>query len=319
MRDVDGLLVAGDLAGHRTRVLAPVSTTYRGYTVYEQPPPSQGFVLLEEMSILEGFDIAALDVSSADAIHLMVEAKKLAFADRDMLYGDQRFISVPLNEMLSKEHAAALRAKIDPRRAALLRPGSVPIGPASNDTTYLAVADAEGNCVSYIHSLFGGIGTVASGTGVLLNDRMRGFSLDPSSPDSLRPGKFPTNTLNSYMVFRDGLPRLIGGTPGGHAQVQTSFQILSDLLDHGSSLVDAIERPRWRNGDRSGSPSLELAVEGRVEATVIEDLVSRGHRIRTLGNWSPWTGSVKLIEFDQQQRTFTGAVDPRIEAAVAGW
>jgi gamma-glutamyltranspeptidase/glutathione hydrolase len=313
-----GLLTRADFAQHRSSVLEPLRTTYGGYVVYEQPPPSQGFVLLEMLNILEGCDPAHLLPNTTDAIHMMVEAKKLAFADRDECVGDEGSANAAVARLLSKEHAARQRARIDPRKAQW-RAARVAATPSSRDTTYMAVGDARGHFVSYIQSLFSASKVVAGRTGIMLNDRLRGFSLEPGHPNVLAGGKRPIHTLNTFMVFRDGAPRLVGGTPGGHAQVQANLQVLHSILSHGRPPQPAIEAPRWLSGDPlTGGPTLEVALEARVPSDVVEALAARGHQVVRMPEWTPLVGSVKLIQVDPRG-TLTVAGDPRRDAYVAGW
>ncbi|MDB5862416.1 MAG: gamma-glutamyltransferase, partial [Betaproteobacteria bacterium] len=235
-----------DFAQQQAVVYTPIASTYRGLTVYETAPPSQGFLLLEQLNILEGYDLAKYAPLSAERIHLMVEAKKLAFADRNRYAGDPAFVDWPLDRLLSKAHAQRRRAEIDPARAQWPQGATFP--EHGGDTSYFAVADSDGNAVSFIHSLSSsfGSGVVAGETGVTLNNRAgRGFSLDPASPNVIAPGRRTMHTLNAYMLFRDGSPWLIGGTPGGDQQTQWSAQVITGVVDHGLSLQQAVDSPRW--------------------------------------------------------------------------
>lgn len=195
-----GLFAAEDFARHRTQITPPLRTSYRGYTVHGQPPVSQGHILLQQLNLVEGFDLAGLGHNSADAIHLQVEAKKLAFADRAAYLGDPNFVSVPMETLLSKAYAAERREQIDPHHAA----SRAQAGEIHHDTTYFCIADAEGNAISFIQSVFHvfGCGVFVPGTGMLFNNRLTGFSLDPDSPNVLAPGKRTAHTLNAYIVTK---------------------------------------------------------------------------------------------------------------------
>ncbi|MFI5267809.1 MAG: gamma-glutamyltransferase family protein, partial [Chloroflexota bacterium] len=249
-RHSDGQFVPDDFRRHRSEEPTPLTTTYRGVTISEQPLPSQGLILLLAMNILERFDLASHGPGSAMAIHLGIEAVKLAFEDRLRYAGDPRFVDVPLDMLLSKEHAANRAKLIDLSRA---RPTVVPRWDAP-DTTSLVTADRHGNIVTYIHSLFSSNGCVAGPTGIMFNNRMRGFDLDPGSPNVLVPGKRPMHTLNTYVVLRDGQPWIAGGTPGAHFQVQTNLQVLTNVIDFGMTLQQAVDHPRWTIGEQSAAP-----------------------------------------------------------------
>ena len=195
-----GLFTADDFAAHQTQITDPIRSTYRGYTVHGQPPVSQGHILLQELNLVEGFDLGHMGHNSADAIHVQVEAKKLAFADRAAYLGDPHFVKVPLDTLLSKDYADTRRSLIDMQHAQT----HATAGEIHHDTTYFCIVDEEGNAISFIQSVFyvfGG-GVFVPGTGVLFNNRMTGFSLDPASPNVLAPGKRTAHTLNAYLVTK---------------------------------------------------------------------------------------------------------------------
>jgi gamma-glutamyltranspeptidase/glutathione hydrolase len=264
-----------DLKEHTADVCEPLATTYRGHTVYETPPNSQGLILLEELNIIEGFDVAAMGHLSADSVHHMVEAKKLAFEDRARFAGDPAFCGFDPSSMLSKEWAAQRRAQIDPQRAR--RDAAVA---ATSDTTSFVVVDGEGNVCSFIQSIFAHFGSAVAidGTGIIMNNRMRGFSLDAASPNVLAPGKHTMHTLNTYLVFRDGpdgqrVPYIVGNTPGADYQVQTNLQVITGIIDYGLDPQAAVDAPRW--GDTGG----ELQLERGVPPETQHELALRGHRV----------------------------------------
>jgi gamma-glutamyltranspeptidase/glutathione hydrolase len=316
------LFAPEDWAGQQTRVYPPIATDYRGVTVYETAPPSQGFLLLEQLNILEGFDLGKLDPAGADRIHLLVEAKKLAFADRNRYAGDPAFVRWPLARLISKPHAARRRAEIDPARAGA--PAAAPVAEHGGDTSYFAVADGDGNAVSFIHSLSAsfGSGVVAGETGILLNNRAgRGFTLEDGHPNVIAPGKRTMHTLNAWLAARDGRPWLLGGTPGGDQQTQWSAQVLTAILDHGMSLQDAVEAPRWFSFPGTDPATIEqptvLRVERRVAAATREELARRGHVVETLGPWSGG-GAVQLVQLDHAAGILRGAGDPRAGSLALG-
>ena len=219
-----------------TFVYPAIVTDYRGFQVYETAPVSQGFLVLSQLNILEGYDLRSLPLVGTDRIHLTVEAKKLAFEDRNRHAGDPAFVKWPLAELIGKEHAGRRRAEVDLARAR--RPEATLVPEHAADTSYFAVVDADGNAVSFIHSLSAafGSGVVAGDTGITLNNRAgRGFTLDEGHPNVIAPGKRTMHTLNAYLVCQGGQPWLVGGTPGGDQQTQWSTQIITSMIDHGLS------------------------------------------------------------------------------------
>jgi gamma-glutamyltranspeptidase/glutathione hydrolase len=308
VREAGGYLSADDLAGHEAQVLDPLSVDYRGYTVYETPPNSQGLILLEELSILEGYDLAAWGQGSADATHHMVEAKKIAFEDRQRFAGDPAFTNFDPKQLITKEHAAARRRDIDPRRAR-----SVEAIATSSDTTSFVVADGAGNMCSFIQSLYAPFGSYVCVDGVIFNNRMTGFSLEPGRPNALAPGKRTMHTLNAYMVFRSGRPYMIGGTPGGDYQVQTNLQVIANVLDFGLDPQAAVDAPRW--GHNAG----KLELDQRISASVADDLRTRGHDVVEMPPGSNARGPAQVIVIDQGSGALLGGSPTRAEGAAAGW
>jgi gamma-glutamyltranspeptidase/glutathione hydrolase len=304
-----GYVTAEDLAGHRADVLEPLSTEYRGCTVYETPPNSQGVILLEELNIVEGYDLGAWGHLSPDAVHHMVEAKKLAFEDRHRFAGDPAFADFEPRRLLTKEWAAQRRVTIDPTRAR-----SVPQPAPSHDTTSFVVADAAGNVCSFIQSIFAnwGAALAVEGTGVIMNNRMAGFSLDPASPNVLAPGKRTMHTLNTYLVFRDGRPYIVGNTPGADFQVQTNLQVITGIIDYGLDPQAAIDAARW--GDAPGG----LLVEEEMPAATQQELARRGHAVRPVPRVTAPMGRAQAIVVDESGTMIAGS-DARGEGAAAGW
>jgi gamma-glutamyltranspeptidase/glutathione hydrolase len=318
-----GLFTEADFAGHQAEVYEPISTTYRGYTVYQTRPPSQGFLLLEMLNLVEGFDVTALGQNSAEAIHLMVEAKKIAYADRNRVAGDPRFVDWPLADLISKAYATERRGDIHPDRVnaglAALQPVEV-----DGDTTYFCAADGAGNCVSWIHSLSNafGSGYIAAGTGVLFNNRAgRGFSLTPGHPNEVAPGKRTMHTLNCCLATRDDQPVIIGGTPGGDHQPQCNLQVLTNLIDFAMDPQVAVEAPRWWSFPGTDPATVDRQMELRVEAEMPKDTVrgleALGHRVvrRRLGVYD---GKAQVIIRDPQRGVLMGASDPRGDGHAAG-
>ena len=305
-----GWIGADDLAGHRTDRRAPIETRYRGLRVVGQPPVSQGHVLLEELAIADGLDLRSMGWGSAEQIHTMAEIKKLAFADRDALAGDPGVVDFAVDELLADAFVAQRRRAIAGRAAERAEPAALPA-----DTTYLAVVDRDGNAVSLIESVFSlfGAAAVIPGTGILLNNRLTGFSLDPGSPNALAPRKRPVHTLNAVMVLDGSTPRFVYGTPGAQAQVQTNFQLAVGLIDHGLGVQEAIEAPRWYH--ESGRA---LKLESRFPEQVRKALTAKGHELQILGEWAEVTGGAQAVAIDANG-VFSGGADPRREGYAAGY
>lgn len=309
---VAGDLTADDLATHRTDRPDPLEISYRGLRVFGQPPVSQGHVLLEELLLAEGFSFRDRPIDDPDVVHEMVEIKKLAFADRDAFAGDPRRVDFEASRLFDEAFIAQRRRQVGSRAAERAERASAPM-PAH--TTYLAVVDRDGNAVSLIESVFSNFGAacIVPGTGILLNDRLTGFSLDPRSPNALAPGKRPVHTLNAVMVLDGTQPRLVFGTPGRHAQVQTNFQLAVSLIDHAMDVQEAIELPRWFH--ESGRT---LQLESRYPETTRRGLASKGHEIALLPPWAEVTGGAQAIAIEPAG-VFAGGADPRREGYAAGY
>jgi len=309
VREAGGHMSAEDLANHSADVLEPLSTDYRGYTVYETPPNSQGLILLEELNIVGGYDLGSWGHLSPDAVHHLVEAKKLAFEDRQRFAGDRSFVDFEPVRLLTKEWAAERRRAIDPNRT---RSAPEPVG--ATDTTSFVAIDSEGNACSFIQSLYAQWGSAVAidGTGIIMNNRMTGFSLRPGHPNLLAPGKRTMHTLNTYLVFKDGEPRIAGNTPGGDYQVQTNLQILTNMLDFGLDPQEAIDAARW--GDSAGV----LRVEEEIPQETQRELARRGHTVHPVGRNVAPMGRAQVILRDPSG-VLMGGSDERGEGAAAGW
>ena len=323
LRDAGGLFTESDFADHRLDVYDPIYTSYHGYTVYQTQPPTQGFLLLEMLNLVEDFDLGDMGHNSAQAIHLMTEAKKIAYGDRNSLAGDPRFVEWPLQELISKEYAARRRREIDASRA---NNGAVAFAEdGDGNTTYFCVADGAGNCVSWIHSLSNGFGSgfVAAETGVLFNNRGgRGFSLRDGHPNVIEPGKRTMHTLNCYMAFRDGEPVIVGGTPGGDYQPQCGLQVLANLINYNMDPQAAVEAPRWWSFPGTDPASIKTPFELRLEAGMAEavarELEGLGHKVARRQQ-GVTDGIVQLIIRDPQTGVLQGASDPRGDGHAAAW
>ncbi|HKS88095.1 MAG TPA: gamma-glutamyltransferase [Stellaceae bacterium] len=311
-----------DLAEFAAERQEPLAVDYRGFTVLEAPLNSTGFVVLQELKIAENFDLKGMGLGSADLVHVMVEAKKLAFADRERWGADPRTLQPPFEELLSAEYATRLAARIDRHRAAPTQP----IPEAAGNTTYFCTADGEGNAVSGIQSINSawGSGVTAGDTGILLNNRMAYWHLDPNHPNYLRPGRRVRHTMNPPMVLKDGKPWAVFGTPGADNQVQINFQIATAMLDFGLNPQQAAEMPRWTSnvpGQYANYPHDGpdvLTMERRFPEEVRRELARRGHPVDTVGDLEG-PCSVEIIRFDAASGMLLAGSDPRRDGWALAW
>ena len=319
-------LAPADLADYRAEWVEPITTTYRGRTVHELPPNTQGVSVLALLNLIEGYDVAGWGDGTADYYHHLTEAVKLAFADRDEWVTDPAFLDIPTAELSSKAYADDRRARIDPDRAlpADVPPGRTSSGSAARrsadgDTVYFAAADDDGLLVSAIQSIYFdfGSGVVAGETGVIPQNRGALFSLDPAHPNVLAPGKRSFHTLVPAMADLDA-SRLAFGTMGGEGQPQTQAALLTRLVDFGYDVQQAIEAPRWRYGRAWGADSLALSLEGRVADGVVAELSRRGHTPRLHTDWTDAVGHAAAIRH-HESGAFEGGADPRSDGAALGY
>ena len=320
MRGAGVPVTEADLADCAAEIVAPISVTYRGHTVRQTPPNSTGFTFLQMLRIAERFDLAALD--PAARVHVLVEAKKLAFLDRERFGTDPRHAQVPLDRLLSDRHADECAGRIDLARAADL-PLAEP--EQAGDTTYFCVVDKTGNAVSGIQSINSafGSGVMAGDTGVLLNNRMAYWHLAPGHANRLAPGKRVRHTMNAPMVFSDGRLLAVFGTPGADNQVQVNLQVLTAMLDLGADPQQAVEAPRWssvQQGQDANWPHEGdggLTVEPGFGEDVLRGLEARGHVLHRVG---PLEGpcSVQAIVLAENGMRIAGS-DPRRDGWAAAW
>ncbi|MBB6732043.1 gamma-glutamyltransferase [Cohnella zeiphila] len=310
-----GLLTREDFAEHRGDWVEPLATGYRGYDVYQMPPNSQGFVGLMALNVLETFDLAAVRHGSADYYHLLIEALKLSFRDRDEVLTDPAFHDIPLDRLLSKEYGAELASAIRADRAA-----EVDARPMGSDTAFAAVVDKEGNAVSFIQSLYFefGSGVVAGDTGILLQNRGSFFSLEPGHVNSLRPRKRTFHTLMPAMALQGGRPRFLYGTQGGEGQPQTQTAIFTRMVDYGMDPQRAVSEPRWVWGRTWGEPTRELKLEARIDPAAAAALAAAGHQVRIVGAFDAVMGHAHAIKIDEAG-FLQGGADPRSDGAAVGW
>ena len=347
LQNLGGLYTYEDFAEYESPLEEPISITYRGYQVFTNRSWAQGITLLQALNIMEGFNLAALGHNSPEAVHLQVEALKLAFADRERYVGDPDFVDVPVQGLLSPEYAALRRGLIDPNRAQAQYPPGDPRGmqavapgyqpakaapeprPVVSDfdgTTYLATVDTQGNMVSATPSSFAALtqGMVLGDTGILMNCRGCYFWLDEDNPNSLAPRKRPRTTPCTFIILKDGLPFMTLGTPGTDSQPQSNLQTLNNIIDFGMNVQEAVEAPRFCGYSFPQSPWPHrdypnvLEIEGRVSPELVDALSDRGHLVNVIGPWGIVNGFAPIL-VNPETGVYHGGADPRKESVMLGW
>ncbi|HET7585906.1 MAG TPA: gamma-glutamyltransferase [Gemmatimonadaceae bacterium] len=321
-------LRADDFAAFRAEWAEPLRTTYRGVTVCQLPPNSQGWTALSALNVLEGFDLSRWGEGSADYYHHAIEAIKLAFADRDAWLADPRFVHAPIDRLTAKDYASTRRSEIDPHRAlppAQVRagvpfPGDTAHARPGGDTCYHCVVDADGMVVSAIESLFHDFasGVFGGDTGVLMQNRGSAFSLQANAANVLEPRKRPAHTLMPAMLLREGEPLLAFGAMGGEGQPQTHLALVTRIVDFGFDVQRAIDAPRWRYGRGWGDAVATVLLEGRIPQDVMEALAERGHDTRVVDAWSESMGHAHAIRIDRERGWLEAGADPRSDGCAAG-
>lgn len=312
-----------DFADHTSTWVEPVSANYRGYDVWELPPNGQGIAVLQILNLIEPYDLKAMGHNSAEYLHLLIEAKKIAFEDRARFYADMDFVDVPVATLISKQYAAKRRALLDPHRASReLAPGDPRL--MHDDTIYLTVADKDRNMVSLIQSNYRGFGSglVPDGLGFGFQDRGELFTLKEGHPNVYEPHKRPFHTIIPAFVTRDGKPWLSFGVMGGAMQPQGHVQILCNLIDFGMNLQEAGDAARFRHSG-SSQPTGErmtgggwVALESGISPKARRDLAQLGHQIRFV---SGGFGGYQAIMYDAQRDVYIGASESRKDGQAAGY
>jgi gamma-glutamyltranspeptidase/glutathione hydrolase len=304
-----GILTPRDFAAHKSEWVTPLRVSYKGYDFCELPPNGQGIVALEMLNILEGYDLRSWGHNSAQYLHHLVEAKKLAFADRDRFVTDPEFFKPPVQKLLSKEYAAARRALI---KAGAAAPEYPPGAVENSDTVYLTVVDRDHNAVSFINSLFSafGSGIVAGDTGICLQNRGSSFRMDDRSWNRIEPHKRPMHTIIPAMVLKEGKPYFSFGVMGGDNQPQAHVQVFLNLVEFGMTVQEAGEAPRFRH---SGG---DLGLESEIGAAVRRLLTLWGHRVVTMVDAY---GGYQGILIDPKTGVLMGGSDPRKDGCAMGW
>jgi gamma-glutamyltranspeptidase/glutathione hydrolase len=322
-RRIGGALRYEDFASHRGEWVDPISVNYHGYDVYELPPNGQGAAVLEMLKILEGYDLRKMGPGSADSLHLMIEAKRLAYEDLAKYFGDPDFVKVPVKTLISTDYAKQRRTQIRLDRAnPNIGPGEAKLGPG--DTTYLTIADKDGMMVSLIQSNYAdlGSGLVADGLGFMFHDRGTLFSLDEHSPNVYAPGKRPFNTIIPAFVMKDGDPFLSFGLMGGDMQPQGHVQVLVNIIDYGMNVQEAGDFMRFRHiggsevtGQSARGVGL-VQMESGITAPVRADLTKRGHQLVPGGGGF---GGYQAILKDKKNGVYWGATEMRKDGVAIGY
>lgn len=347
LQKLGGLYTYEDFAEYESPMEEPISTKYRGYEIFTNRTWSQGITLLQTLNILEGYDLRSLGHNSPEAIHLQVEALKLALADREKYTGDPDFVDVPVDGLLSKEYAALRRGLISPGKALAEYPPGDPrkmlavaenhqfsenasvlesVGGDADGTTYLATVDSSGNMVSVTPSSFAGLaqGMVLGDTGILINCRGCYFWLDADNPNSLAPHKRPRTTPCTFIILKDGQPFMTLGTPGGDSQPQSNLQVFNNMVDFGMNVQEAVEAPRFCGYSFPQSPwphrnyPNRLEIEGRVSRELLDALGDLGHQMDVVDPWGIRNGFAPII-VDIESGVYHGGADPRKESVMLGW
>ena len=312
-----------DLMEHTSTWVDPVSVNYRGYDVWELPPNGQGIAVLQMLNILEAFDLRSMGHNSADYLHHLVEAKKIAFEDRAKFYADPDFSKIPVAELISKEYAQKRRELLDPERASSQIPAGDP-KLQTGDTIYLTVADQEHNMISLIQSNYSsfGSGLVPDGLGFVLQNRGALFNLEEGHFNSYAPHKRPFHTIIPAFVTHNGKPFMSFGVMGGDMQPQGHVQILANIIDFGMNLQEAGDAPRFRHfGSSTPTGSTmrdggELALESGIPVEVQRHLVEKGHRLHfVVGSY----GGYQAILYDARNNAYRGASESRKDGMAAGY
>ena len=310
----NGLLDMRDFAEHKADWVEPIAVNYRGYDVLEMPPSTQGFVALQMLNIMEGFDIKKLGHNTADYLHVVTEAKRIAFADRSAFLADRDHMNKDvLKKLLSKDYAAQRRKEIDMNKAAKeYGPTRDFSGNDHGDTIYLSAADGQGNVVSFIQSLFAsfGAGFVAGETGITLHNRGSGFTLQAGHPNQIGPHKRPLHTLVPAMIMKDGKPWVSFGVMGGDNQAQAHAQIVANFVDFGMHVQEAGDAARMRHMGQS------LALESGIGPEIRKALEGKGHTIR---EGRGQMGGYQAIFIDPRTGVLLGGSDLRKDGLAIGW
>jgi gamma-glutamyltranspeptidase/glutathione hydrolase len=318
LQSFGGVMTHDDLKAHHSTWGDPITTEYRGLVVCEHPPNGQGLAALLALNIADGWNLAEMPWNSPERLHIMIEAMRLAFADARHYITDPAFATIPVSALLSKDYAAQRRTQITPQQAMAIPSHGVLSG--GSDTVYLSVVDGQGNACSFINSLYYGWGSgiVAKDTGVFLQNRGAGFSLDPAHPNALQGGKRPYHTIIPGMALKDGQFWASFGVMGGFMQPQGHFQVISAMLDDDLNPQEALNRPRFCLED--GTPDSILALEEGIPVQTMARLAELGHPVRPVsGRGRGVFGDGQIIRRDAETGVLFGGSDPRKDGLVAAF
>jgi gamma-glutamyltranspeptidase len=322
-------LRAGDFAAFKAEWVEPITSTYRGYDVYELPPNTQGFTALQILNLIEGYDVVAWGDGTADYYHHLAEAVKVAFADREEWLTDPKHVDIPVQRLIAKEYADERRRLIDGERAQNI--AEVPAGIAykhpherrapDGDTCYFCTADKDGMVCSLIQSVYHDFGSAVIGgdTGIILQNRGAFFALDEKHPNHLQPGKRTFHTLIPGLLTKGGKPYMAFGSMGGEGQPQSQAALVTRMVDFGYDAQQAIEAPRWLMGRTWGTRSRNMSLEGRISDEVVRELKRRGQPVQMVTDWNDNMGHANVIRVDREQGFLEGAADPRGDGAALGY
>ncbi|MEE4312423.1 MAG: gamma-glutamyltransferase [candidate division KSB1 bacterium] len=316
VKEHGGLMESTDLSNYEAIKRTPVSGSYRGYQIISSAPPSGGGThIIEMLNILEGFDLKKLGHNSAQTIHLLTETMKMVYADKSKYAADPDYVSVPVDSLTSKKHAARLRRRILLDRARFdYSPPDLIYG-ESGSTSHLSIVDDAGNIVALTQSInhWFGSGIVVPGTGILLNDHLKDFSKSPDSPNAIEPGKRPTSSIAPTIVLKDGAPFMTLGTPGGARIISALAQIIINVIDFGMDMDQAIEAPRVH------CLKSKLHLEGRISEAIVSALETLGHKVQLHSEYDNYFGGAQGILIDLQNETLQGGADSRRDGVAIGY
>ncbi|MDD8026940.1 MAG: gamma-glutamyltransferase [Acidobacteriota bacterium] len=323
VRAHDGLMTVDDLAAYQAREVEPLRGGYRGLEIATVPPPAAGGLhVLQLLRIMEAWPVRKWGPGSVASLHHLSEAMRFIFAGHGRTMGDPEAVSIPMDELLSADYAAGIAARIRPDRTAGAYPvtASDPAKDRRENTTHLAVVDKDGNIVALTQSIndFFGSGIVPEGTGFLLNDHMRDFDTDPASPNAPGPGRRPVSSMAPLIVFRDGRPWLALGSPGGLRIFPTLVQIISNIVDHGMGLDEAIEAPRFFSSSGEGKAK-PLAIESRFPEAVRKGLEALGHKLDVKEAYDKYFGGAQGLMLPARGKRLWGGADSRRDGSGAGY
>lgn len=312
-----GIITEKDLANYEVKMREPVKGTYRGYEIVSAPPASSGGThIIELLNIMENYDLKSLGFNTAESWHAWAEGMKLIFADRSEYMGDTDFVDVPLVGLTSKDYAKTQFERIDMNKSSEETKAGEPWKYESGSTTHFSVMDKEGNMVSVTKSInyFFGSGITVTDTGIVLNNHMADFTLKPGTKNSIEPGKRPLSSMSPSMILKDGKPYATIGSPGATRIITTVALSISNIIDHGMDIQEAIIAPRIIN-----YPGGPLKMEGRIPQEVRDGLIEKGHELEIKDDFAPYFGGVHGVIMNEETRELHGGADPRRDGQAAGF